>query len=159
MISKKYGGGRGPPPTKPIATVQNKTFAPLRAADMYPDSSGTEATSNEEAVPGNTGRPPPIILTSTTNQIQLAKQLQNVIKGNFEFRNTSNGTRVITRSMADFQSVKSHFDTSNLSYYSLYPKSEKPLKAVIRHLPHNTLQKTYLTGWRAPVLTLLASSR
>jgi hypothetical protein len=40
--------------------------------------------------------------------------------------------------MADFQSVKSHFDAHNLSYYTFYPKSEKPVKAVIRHLPHNT---------------------
>jgi hypothetical protein len=35
--------------------------------------------------------------------------------------------------MADFQSVKSH-----LFYYSFYPIYEKPVKAVIRHLPHNT---------------------
>jgi hypothetical protein len=40
--------------------------------------------------------------------------------------------------MADFQSVKSHFEAHNLSYYSFYPKSEKPMNAVIRHLPHNT---------------------
>jgi hypothetical protein len=105
---------------------------------MDTDASGTEATSNEEAVPGKTGRPPPIILTSTANLIQLQKQLQSVVKENFELRSTRNGTRVITRSMADFQSVKSHFDAHNLSYYPFYPKSEKPMKAVIRHLPHNT---------------------
>jgi hypothetical protein len=40
--------------------------------------------------------------------------------------------------MADFQSIKSHFNTNNLSYYLFYPKSEKPMKAVIRHLPQNT---------------------
>jgi hypothetical protein len=40
--------------------------------------------------------------------------------------------------MADFQSVKSHFDSQNLSNYSFFPKSEKPIKAVIRHLPLNT---------------------
>jgi hypothetical protein len=40
--------------------------------------------------------------------------------------------------MADFQSVKFHFDAHNLSYYSFYPKSEIPMKAVTRHLPHNT---------------------
>jgi hypothetical protein len=105
---------------------------------MDTDASGTEATSTEEAVPGKTGRPPPIILTSTTNLIQLQKELKIVVKGNFEFRSTRNGTRVIKRSMADFQSVKSNFDAHNLSYYFFYPKSEKPMKAVIRHLPHNT---------------------
>jgi hypothetical protein len=72
--------------TSKKATVQNKTstalniplpkevvtrnfFAPFRATDMDTDVSGTEANSNEEAVPGKTGRPPPIILTSTTNLI------------------------------------------------------------------------------------------
>jgi hypothetical protein len=60
-----------------------------------------------------------------------------VVSENFEFGSTRNGTRVIMRSMVDFQSIKSHFDSQNLSYYS-FPKSEKPIKAVIRHLPHNT---------------------
>jgi hypothetical protein len=40
--------------------------------------------------------------------------------------------------MADLQSVKSRFDTNNLSYYTFCPKSEKPMKAVVRHLPQNT---------------------
>jgi hypothetical protein len=40
--------------------------------------------------------------------------------------------------MADFQSVKSHFDSQTLSCYSFFPKSEKPIKAVVNHLPHNT---------------------
>jgi hypothetical protein len=48
-----------------------KFFAPLRAADMDTDTSDTEASSNEETVPSKTGRLPPIILTSTTNLIQL----------------------------------------------------------------------------------------
>jgi hypothetical protein len=65
-------------------------FAPLRAADMDTDASNTEAPSNEEAVPNKTGRPPSIILTSTTNLIQLKKQLQNVVKENFESRSTTN---------------------------------------------------------------------
>jgi hypothetical protein len=60
-----------------------------------------------------------------------------VVSENVEFRSTRNGRKVITRSMADFQTVKSHFDRQNLSYYS-FPISEKPIKAVIRHLPHNT---------------------
>jgi hypothetical protein len=60
-----------------------------------------------------------------------------VVSEDLEFRNTRNGTRVITRGMADFQSVKSYFDNHNLSYF-FFPKKEKPVKAVIRHLPHNT---------------------
>jgi hypothetical protein len=40
--------------------------------------------------------------------------------------------------MVDFQSIGSHFDTNTLSYYPFYSKSEKPMKAVIGHLLHNT---------------------
>jgi hypothetical protein len=87
---------------------------------------------------GKKGRPPPIILTTPTNLIQLQKQLKNVVPETFEFHNTRNGTRVLTKSLADFQSVKSYFDLRQLSYFSFFSKSEKPIKAVIRHLPINT---------------------
>jgi hypothetical protein len=40
--------------------------------------------------------------------------------------------------MANFQSIKSHFDTNNLSYYSFYPKYKTLTKTVVRHLPHIT---------------------
>jgi hypothetical protein len=105
---------------------------------MDTDSAGAEATVYEETVPGKRGRPPPIILTSQANLIQLQKQLKNVVKGDFEFRNTRNGTRVITKVMADFEAVKSHLSCNNLSYFSFFPKSQKPIKAVIRHLPPDT---------------------
>jgi hypothetical protein len=79
----------------PKEVVTRNFFGPLRTADMDTDASGTKATSNEEAVPGETGRPPPIIPTSTTNLIQLQKQVKCVVKENFEVRSTRNGTRVI----------------------------------------------------------------
>jgi hypothetical protein len=53
---------------------------------------------------------------SVVNLLQLQKQLKEVVSENFEFRGTRNGTRVITRSTADFQSIKSNFDSQNLSY-------------------------------------------
>jgi hypothetical protein len=61
-----------------------------------------------------------------------------VVKDDFEFRSTTNGTRIITKGMADFETVKSYFTKNKLSYYSFFPKSQKPIKAVIRHLPPNT---------------------
>jgi hypothetical protein len=54
---------------------------------MDTDASGTEANSNEEAVPGKTGRPLPINLMSTTNMIQLQKELKIVVKKDSQFRN------------------------------------------------------------------------
>jgi hypothetical protein len=105
---------------------------------MNTDSTNTEATPREAATPAKPSRPPPIVLTSAVNLTLLQKQLKDVVSENFEFRSTRNGTRFITRNMADFQSVKSHFDSQNLSYYFFFPKSKKPIKAVIRHLPLNT---------------------
>jgi hypothetical protein len=84
----------------------------------------------------------PIVLTSAVNLIQLQKQLEHLVSENFEIGSTRNGTRVITRSMADFQLVKSRFDSQNLSYYSFLPNFVKPTKAVICHIPHNTA-----AGW------------
>jgi hypothetical protein len=105
---------------------------------MDMDFAGSEASSYKATAPGKTGRPPAIILTSPVNLIQLQKQLKSVISEDFEFSSTRNGARVITRGVADFQSVKFYFDGQNLSYFSFYPKSEKPINAVIRHLPQDT---------------------
>jgi hypothetical protein len=68
----------------------------------------------------------------------LQKQLKCVAKQTFEFRNTRNGTRVITKEIADFQAVRLHFDFNNFSCYSFFSKTEEPIKVVIRHLPINT---------------------
>jgi hypothetical protein len=40
--------------------------------------------------------------------------------------------------MADSQAVNLHFESNNLSFYSFFSKSERPIKAVIRHLSINT---------------------
>jgi hypothetical protein len=126
---------------------------------MDTDSSGSESTPQEETVPTKTCRPPPIILTSAANLIQLQKQLKNVVKEDFEFRNTRSRTRVITRGMADFLAVKSHFEGNNLSFFTFYPKSEKPTKAVIRHLPFNTPAENICDGLVALTSTLLTPSK
>jgi hypothetical protein len=70
--------------------------------------------------------------------MQLQKVIKSVVKENFEFRNTRIGTRVITKTLADFAAVKSHLETSNLPYFTFYPKYLKHIKTVIRHLPMNT---------------------
>jgi hypothetical protein len=40
--------------------------------------------------------------------------------------------------MVDYQEVKAHFDQNSLAYFTFFPKSDKPVKAVLRHLPSNT---------------------
>jgi hypothetical protein len=40
--------------------------------------------------------------------------------------------------MADFSAIRSYFKCNNLPHFTFYPKSHKPIKAVIRHLPFST---------------------
>jgi hypothetical protein len=48
--------------------------------------------------------------------------------------------------MVNYQPLKTHFEPNNLSYYTFYPKSEKPIKAVIRHLPVNIPAENIVEG-------------
>jgi hypothetical protein len=47
-------------------------------------------------------------------------------------------SRVITKQIADFSVIRSFLETHKLPYFTFFPKSQKPIKAVIRHLPHDT---------------------
>jgi hypothetical protein len=40
--------------------------------------------------------------------------------------------------MADFEATKYHFNNNNFSYYSFFLKTQKPIKAEIRHFALNT---------------------
>jgi hypothetical protein len=142
------------------AKVTTRNFiAPLRTTNMDTDSSGSETTPQEETVPAKTCRPPPMSLTSPTNLIHLQKQLKNVVKEDFEFRNTRNGTRVITRGMVDFLAIKSHFEGNNLSFFTFYPKSEKPIKTVIRHMPQNTPAEDICDGLVSPGFDVISTKQ
>jgi hypothetical protein len=85
-------------------------------------------------------------LTSATNLIQLQKQLKEIAKQQFQFCSTRNGTRVTTKDMGKYQSLKGHFEANNLSYSTFYSKSERSIKAVIRHLPIHTPAKDIAEG-------------
>jgi hypothetical protein len=86
------------------------------------------------------------VLTSATNLIQLQKHLKGLAKRTFEYRSTKNGTRVVTKDMVDYQAIESFFESKNFSYYTFHPKAEKPIKAVIRHLPINTPAEDIVDG-------------
>jgi hypothetical protein len=49
----------------------------------------------EQGTPRKLGRPPPIVMTSTANLIRLQSDLKAYVKGEYEFRNTPNETRII----------------------------------------------------------------
>jgi hypothetical protein len=58
----------------------------------------------------------------------------SLLKGNFQLHNTRNGTTVVTKEMADISSIRSQFENNNSPYFTFYPKSQKPIKAVIQQL-------------------------
>jgi hypothetical protein len=78
---------------------------------------GSKEEANDEEQQGTTNQAgrPPIILTSTTNLLRLQKQIKGIIKG------ISNGTRVLTKEMADFSAIKTFFLSKKLSFYSFFP--------------------------------------
>jgi hypothetical protein len=128
-----------PQPQGEVAT--KNFFAPLRTADMDVERIPEEGETDEsarEAPTSKAGRPPPIILTSALNLIQLQRNVREIVKGDFEFRNTRSGTRIITKNMGDFSAIRKYLEGKNLSHFTLFHKPEKPIKAVIRQLPLNT---------------------
>jgi hypothetical protein len=119
---------------QPQGQVPTKNFfAPLRTKDTemecsVVDGTAEKAEGEQQKSPRESGRPPPIILTSVVNLIHFQKQLKGVVSDSFEFRTRRNGTRVVARSLTDFHSVKSPFDSKNLSYFTFSPNPTNPLK-------------------------------
>jgi hypothetical protein len=60
------------------------------------------------------------------------------VKGSFEFRNTRNGTRLVTREIVEYSSIRACFDNQQYNYFTFYVKSKVSVKAVITQLPTNT---------------------
>jgi hypothetical protein len=83
------------PPVMKLAT--SNFFALFRTAQMDTDAPVAQPSAEEAAAPNKSARPPPIILTSAANLIQLQKKLKGVARQSFEFRNTMSATRVAPR--------------------------------------------------------------
>jgi hypothetical protein len=60
------------------------------------------------------------------------------VSGEFFCRNTATGTRITTKNLADYKAIQTLLYNQGLNYFTFYTKSEKPIKAVIRHIPTNT---------------------
>jgi len=120
-------------------TPTRNFFAPLK------DLETEEAAENkgEEEGSGNSQgngkeRPPPIIITAQINLLNFQGEIKAIKKVSFELRNAKDGTGVVTREMADYLAIKKHLEQKKAPFYTFHPKSEEPIKAVIRHFPGNT---------------------
>jgi hypothetical protein len=92
-------------------------------------------TCSMVSTPRKPGRQPSIVMTSTTSLIRLQNDLKDHVEGEYEFQNSWYGPRIITKEMADYSAMKSYLERNNLHYCTFSPNSEKPIKAVIFHLP------------------------
>jgi hypothetical protein len=81
---------------------------------------------------------PPIVLTPEVNPLSLQKDLKAVVAAEFFFRNTVSGARITTKSMADYKTMQNLLSQKGLLFFTFYTKGDKPVKALIRHLPNNT---------------------
>jgi hypothetical protein len=50
------------------------------------------------------------------------------------------------KGMADFSAISSYFESNNFPYFNFYPKSQKPIEAVICHLPYTTPDEDITDG-------------
>jgi hypothetical protein len=91
------GSGRDPSIRSQAELPTSNLFAPLRT-EMEFEGSKEEANEGEQqGVTNQAGRLPPIILISATNLLRLQKHIKGIVKGSFDFRNTKNGTRFVTK--------------------------------------------------------------
>jgi hypothetical protein len=88
-------------------------------------TSESPTSETQQASSSKAGRSPPIILTSKINLIQLQRPIRDIVKGDLEFRNTRSGTRIITKEMEDFLTIRKYLEGKNLSYFTFFHKSEK----------------------------------
>jgi hypothetical protein len=77
-------------------------------------------------------------MTSTTDIIRLQSDWKDYIKGEYEVRNTRNVTHILKKDMTDYSAKKFYLEKNNLHYF-IFPRNfERPMKAVILHVPPNT---------------------
>jgi hypothetical protein len=104
--------------TKPVATftpiklppksvLTRNLFAPLKTTDTDMETNEAENALPEQEAPRKPGRPPTTVTTSTTNLIRILNDLKDQVEGEYEIRNTRNGTRIITKETADYSLMKS----------------------------------------------------
>jgi hypothetical protein len=114
--------------------VTKNFFAPLRTVPMESAEVCEETPSSDKNL--DKGRQTHIVLISEVNFLSLQKELNVVVTEKFS-RNTASGAMIITKSMADYKAIQNVLSQKGLPFFTFYIKGDKPVKAVIRHLPNN----------------------
>jgi hypothetical protein len=113
---KKKAAPQTAQPKKTQTAVATKHYyAPLKTVEMEAAKEGSDNDTSGVDEQQTTGRPPPIILTLATNLIHLQSKLKELVKGNFEFRNTKSGTRIISIEMSYYSVIRTYLDSQSLN--------------------------------------------
>jgi hypothetical protein len=116
--------------TSETARQTTKSIPIFTAVKQIPKAVPTRnffALLRTNEAPRKSGRPPPIMMTSTINLIRLQSDLKEHVKGKHEFRNTRNGTRIIRKEMTVYSAMKSYLEKTNLQCFTFSPNSVKPI--------------------------------
>jgi hypothetical protein len=115
--------------------------------DHGDDADDTTERQQHQAQSYQVSKPLPIVLTSQVNLIKMQWQLKGLLKGNFGFCNTRNGTRVVTKEMTDFQ-PSALISKTIISYTS---PSVPNLRSLYRlgygTFQYQLVQRTSQMGW------------
>jgi hypothetical protein len=142
---------------KPRPVVTKNFFAPLRAAPMEGAEVCDERSSSNDNP--DKGRPPPLVLSSEANILSLQKDLKTVVTGEFFFRNTASGTRITTKSMADYKATQNLLSQRGLTYFTFYTKGDKPVKLSLGICRITLLPKTQELGYEVISVKQMTAKR
>jgi hypothetical protein len=82
----------------------------------------------------------------TTQTHSTLSDLRDHAEGEYQFRNIRNGNRIITKETAGYSSMTSYLEKHTLHYFTFSQNSEKPVEAIIHHLPRDTPAEDISTG-------------
>jgi hypothetical protein len=159
-----------PPPrlqSKPEVPTRN-FFDPLRSTEIeadYSDNPNCSTESQQHRAPSNqAGGPPPVVLTSQVNLIQLQKQLKGLLKEKSEFSNTRNGTRIVLKGMSKFSAIHSHFEKKSVKimiHLSFTAPAKDISDGLEKQMPASlrlSAESTNTVNFRLSLITLQRSS-
>jgi hypothetical protein len=93
--------------------------------------------------PKGTGGPPPIIVTTNINLINVQNEIKTKPKGDFALRNTRNGFRISTKSMEDYLTLKKTFRPKSNTLLYLPSKSRVTDKSCHTPSPGRNSSRRY----------------
>jgi hypothetical protein len=79
----------------------------------------------------------PIILIPEANLIRLQRETKTCCERGVLHPEYCNRNPITSNSMVDYNAIQEFRTEKNLHFFTFYTKADKPVKAIIRHLPGN----------------------